>query len=241
MEAFMKLRILVSLQVLLLSLCPLVLSQVVKMKDRSDWWSIYNENYRAPNMEVRNDGVNAKNFEISGVKLGTDGFKNIAAKLGKATVVQRGDASTGRQQVCYTSDAQLEKTYLIFEFGEDDSIFYLFTGDEGWTGSDLCVRSKQVSSNLSTASGLRLGLILEQFTTLLGRADAIVGNRLLYSRHVKKKATRERFEQQRKEYPEVLTDEQAHEKFDFYTVVIYIEANFTDSKLSYLAVSKSGE
>jgi hypothetical protein len=237
----MKLWTLVSLQVLLLSLCGPVSSQIVKMKDSSDWWSIYNEKYHAPEMKARNDDVDAKTFEIAGIRLGTDGFKEFAVKLGKATIVQRGDASTGREQVCYTSSAMAQKTYLIFEFGEDDSIFYLFTAGADWRGRGLCVRSKQVSADLRTGSGLKLGLSREQLKAILGEPDANAGDKLLYSRTIKKKSTSERFELQRKQYPEKLSDAEAHKKFDFYTVTAYVEARFTNKNLSYLAVSRSGD
>jgi len=49
------------------------------MKDHSDWWSILNESFRAP--EVKSQ---------SGVDLG-DGFTSIATRLGKTRIVQRGD------------------------------------------------------------------------------------------------------------------------------------------------------
>jgi hypothetical protein len=43
----------------------------------------------------------------------------------------------------------------------------------------------------------------------------------------------------RKDYPRRLDDKEAHEMFDFYDVGIYIEARFLNSKLTYLAVSRT--
>ena len=40
------------------------------------------------------------------------------------------------------------------------------------------------------------------------------------------------------EYPAKLTDQEAHQKFDFYDVGVYIEIRFESSKRTYLAVSK---
>jgi hypothetical protein len=77
--------------------------------------------------------------------------------LGKATVVERGDASTGRSQICYSSLGKQSKTYLMFEKGEVNDSFYLFKGGPDWKGSKLCTASNLVTTNLSTASGLRLG------------------------------------------------------------------------------------
>ena len=76
---------------------------------------------------------------------------------------------------------------------------------------------------------------------ILGKPDAIVGDKMMYSRAVKRKSALERFERQRKEYPEALSDAQAHNKFDFYTASLYIEAKFTNSKLTYIVVSTSGQ
>ncbi len=103
------------------------------------------------------------------------------------------------------------------------------------------MKSNVVSGSLSTASGLRLGLSRDEVKTVLGSPDATVSDKLVYSRHIRKRSTPVQFAEQRKEYPDKLSDQQAHEKFDFYSVEIYIEARFTDSKLSYLAVSKSGK
>lgn len=211
------------------------------MKDHSDWWSILNENSRGPNIEPRGLGIDTRTFEIAKLNLGRVGFDDIAAKLGRTARITRGDASTSREQACYRSADTRAPIYLIFEFGEDQSNFYLFTDGAPWKGGSFCTRSKQVSGDLSTASGLKLGLPSEEFKRILGQPDAIVGNKLVYSREVKKKSTPEQFERQRKEYPETLSERQAHQKFDFYPVSIYLEAKFTDSKLSYLVVSKSGE
>jgi hypothetical protein len=211
------------------------------MKDHSDWWSILNENSRGPNIEPSGLDIDPRTFEIAKLNLGRVGFDDIAAKLGRTARTRRGDASTSREQACYRSADTRAPIYLIFEFGEDQSNFYLFTDGATWKGGSFCTRSKQVSGDLSTASGLKLGLTSEEFKATLGKPDAVVGNKLVYSREIKRKSTPKQFERQRKEYPESLSERQAHEKFDFYPVSIYVEANFTNSKLSYLVVSKSGE
>lgn len=64
-------------------------------------------------------------------------------------------------------------------------------------------------------------------------------NRLVYSRETERKTTVGEFEHLRRDYPEQLSDKEAHEKFDFYTVETYIEARFGSTGLNYLAVSTS--
>lgn len=213
--------------------------QTVRLKDHSDWWSILNENFRAPDIKAQNKDIDGGHFQVAGVTMGTDQLKDLEFKLGKAKFVERGDASNGREQVCYVSADDQMKMHLIFEFGEVESTFYLFTGGSGWRGSGLCAKSKQVSTGLGTASGLKLGITRDQLEASLGRPDVIVGDRLIYSRKVDKRNTPEEFETLRKEYPDKLNDKAAHERFDFQTVVMYIEARFANSKLNYLAVSRT--
>jgi hypothetical protein len=83
-------------------------------------------------------------------------FLEIRFKLGAATEGERGDAASGRNQICYTAPSG--SVHLIFEFGEVNSVPYLFDGGPTWNGSELCAPSSSVSAKLSTASGLRLGI-----------------------------------------------------------------------------------
>jgi hypothetical protein len=218
---------------------PTASSQSVILKDRTDWWSINNSSVRQPDVKARNATIAPGTFEIAGVDLGRDQFRKLAIKMGKATVVERGDASTGRQQVCYTADDDAKKIYLIFEYGADESVFYLFSDGANWKGQKLCVSTKQVSLTLGTASGLKLGLNRVEVEAILGRADAVFNDKLVYTREIQVKTTPAEFEKVRNEYPQHLTDRLAHEKFDFYHIEIYIEARFGNSGMNYLAVSKS--
>jgi len=224
-----------------LSLCFFAGAQTVKMKDRSDWWSILNENSHGPNIKPSDVGFSAGTFEIAKLNLARMKFSDITAALGKTAHIERGDASTARQQACYKSLNDKSPVYLIFEFGEDESSFYLFNTGSDWKGKSYCTASKQVSNEIGTRSGLKLGLTPDQLKRILGQPDAAVGDRLVYSRAVKMTSTPEEFERQRREYPDRLSDKLAHEKFDHYTLSVYVEARFTNSKLSYLAVSKSGD
>jgi hypothetical protein len=133
-----------------------------------------------------------------------------------------------------------QEIYLIFEFGEVESTFYLFTDGPDWNGSDRCVSSPTISASLSTAAGLRLGMPRSQLEAILGKPDAVLDGRLVYSRELNERTTPKEFEKLRKEYPQQLSDKAAHEKFDVQTVEIYIEARFANSKLAYLAVSTTG-
>jgi len=216
-------------------------AQTQRMNDQSDWWSMASPKTRRANVKAGNSDLNEKTFSIGELELGKVGINDIRLRFGKATVAERGDASTDRRQLCYISPPSGEPVHLVFEFGEDESSFYLFAGGEGWKGEKLCVKSNRVSENLGTASGLKLGLSPVAVKAILGQPDAEQDDVIVYSREVKRKASAAKIERQRKEYPEHLTEAQAQEKFGSYTAVLYVEAKFTDSRLSYLAVSKSSE
>lgn len=216
-----------------------VKAQTVRLRDRTDWWSMNNGVFRREDSKARNERVASGTFEIAGVTLGSDQFGRLAATFGKAPVVMRGDASTARQQVCYESGRDSSKIYLIFEFGEDESAFYLFSDGVRWSGRQFCVTTKDVSSALATASGLKLGLTIAQVQTILGKADVAFPEKLVYFREVQEKTTPAQFKELRRDYPEQLSDRAAHEKFDYYPAQMYIEARFVKAKLEYLAVSRS--
>lgn len=208
-----------------------------RIDDNSDWWSLLKED-NGPEIKPKHEALNA-NFGIAGVSLGEKQFEQLSARLGKAAEVERGDASTGRHQVCYQSMASTENVHLVFEFGEVEENFYLFADGQKWTGSDLCAKSKSISAQLMTGSGLRLGLSRSTVIAVLGPPDFASGDRVVYSREVKRKTTQKEFEQMRKDYPQRLSDEEAHREFDYFDVGMYIEARFVKDKLNYLAVSRT--
>jgi hypothetical protein len=167
-----------------------------------------------PLVEKRFD---TNNFKILGLSLTTLGFDDVAARLGKAAVVERGDASYSRSQACYFSGSGSDTIHLIFEGGEGgSSTVYIFRGGPDWKGSNLCVRSNRVSSDLATGTGLRLGLSRAEVEAILGKPDSVHGNRVSYCRAFKRKATKEEFDIQE---------------------VLHIEARFTNQGLIYFFVS----
>jgi hypothetical protein len=147
----MKFLVVVSCTLALLS----ALAYAQRLNDSSDWWSINREDTRTPNVRLSNHELQSSNFSLAGITLGKGGVEAITARLGQAPEIKRSDASTGRSQLCYNSAAN-SAVHVVFEFGEDESVFYLFSGGAPWKGSKYCVQSKHVSKRLSTESGLRL-------------------------------------------------------------------------------------
>lgn len=150
----------------LLSVCALISSAMAQQApvqlDSSDWWSYTRQEelpYQEPQPPIRfqKREPGESNFQIAGITLDATrhDFSEIRAKFGEGTEVGRGDGASGRNQICYMSASG--KVHLIFEFGEVNSVVYLFEGGPTWNGSELCRSSKLVSEKTSTESGLRLG------------------------------------------------------------------------------------
>jgi hypothetical protein len=223
-------------------LLPVVLSSQktskdVSIDDDSDWWSIIRENANEETLKADEKDVQESTFRILGITVGRDELDAIQAKLGKAVVVTRGDASTGRSQICYRSEDS--RTRLTFESGEVQYAFYLFIKGPNWTGSDLCSKSKFVTSGASTLSGLHLGQSPAQVKALLGKPTKSLPNGdLIYFRQIRKRWGPVDLKKIRKYHPD-LSDQKFHQNYDFYDMTAYIVAKFSDSKLIYLGVSKS--
>jgi len=223
-------------------LFPLILSSLsfaqigTYLTDNSDWWSFVRVDSYGIKVKPGNTELEKKHFGIGGSTLGSS-FETLMAKFGKAAIVSRGDAASGRQQICYEASKHNSKQHLVFEFGEVEETFYLFQDGPAWTGQELC--TKISSTHWVTPSGLKLGITRSQVEKILGPPDATNGDRIVYVRETKRKTSPEEFARLRKDYPRELTDKKAHEWFDFVDLSTFIDARFSHSKLIYLAVSKT--
>jgi hypothetical protein len=210
----------------------------VHLADRSDWWSVLNENFYWPIEKPRSEELSTDNFEIAGFTLEHDpSFRSVRGKFGRGISATRGDASTGRHQICYVSDRK-PPVRLIFEEGELNLDFYLFEEGQSWNGQALCAESSEVTSALRTKSGLGLGISPAEVEKILGKADISSATRLVYQRAVEKHTPDSKLADLRTEHPE-MSDKELEENYGSYEVELYIEARFTDGKLTYLAVSKA--
>jgi hypothetical protein len=205
--------------------------------DNSDWWSMNRSNDSGAGIKAEAREFTTSNFRILGISLGDTMFSRAGAKLGKATMVERGDASTGRRQACYVSPNSQNKVHLIFEQGEVDYTFYLFASGPSWEGADRCVESNAISRQLATASGIRLGQTPDQVIALLGKPTKRRDDELVYFSSVTKKTSPEDLKEARQQNPE-MNDKDFEESYGHYNLGASIVAKFKDSRLTYLAVSK---
>lgn len=214
------------------------ISNRIRLEDNSDWWSESRTLSSDPRLRIQKREPAVANFQILGIDLGFDMLSSAATRLGKTTIVERGDAATGRAQICYVSTEDSGKVHLIFEQDEVGFTLYLFAEGPDWRGSDRCKPSNLISRNLSTASGLHLGQSPSQVMAILGRPSKQGKNELVYSFLVTKKMPPEELKQIRKQHPE-MSEDAFHKSFDYYDLSAGVDARFTDSKLTYLALSKA--
>lgn len=231
----------------LLSLCLLVspaLAQRTPVRlDSSDWWSYTRQEelpYQEPEHPIhfQKREPEENNFQIAGVTLDEPrhDFSAIRSKFGDGTEVERGDAASGRNQICYVSISG--GVHLIFEFGEVNSVLYLFEGGPAWNGSDLCMRSKLVSRKGSTISGLRLGIGPEQVRVILGDPNIVSPNKFVYYFSYKKKTSASALAELRKTYSE-MSNTEFSKNFEYADGEAYVEVRFASGKINYFAISKS--
>jgi hypothetical protein len=121
--------------------------------DNSDWWSIIRANTDGAHLKPQDVATNLSNFQIAGITVGKDELSAIVTKLGRAKEMSRGDASTGRSQICYVSAEQEGSVHLVFESGEVQYAAYLLEGGPKWTGENPCAKSPTVAAELKTDSG----------------------------------------------------------------------------------------
>ncbi len=211
----------------------------VRLEDNSDWWSLTRENADEERVTYQGRELSRSNFQILGISLDEDLFRRAVGKLGRATSVERGDASSGRHQLCYVSIGEATKTYLIFESGEVNDTFYLFSDGTVWNGNEKCSTTKVVSSKSSTGSGLQLGLAPSQVIAILGKPSSHRKDELGYYLHARKRTSEadlKRLRQQERE----MSDKEFTDNYAFYDLTAVIVLKFKDSKLAYLAVSRLG-
>jgi hypothetical protein len=211
-------------------------SSMVQLDDNSDWWSITKSNDLQANLDkLQNREIADENFVILGVDIRKGALSQADARLGEAAIVSRSNASAGRGQKCYTSK---DKVFLIFEEGEANSVFYLFSDFTPWNGVKLCSRSATLSRTAATASGLQLGQTEQDVIKILGEPTIRRSNEFQYMLQFKKPTPPEKLDQLRNQNAG-LGDKEFQDKFGSYEVTVFIRAKFSHSKMGYLAISES--
>lgn len=216
------------------------LSEPIYLRDNSDKWSNFPAEYnRKPIPELKRDpppGVS----RILGIDIRqqSESLGKAIATLGTAKAVSRGDASTGREQICYVSEPKAHNVHLIFEEDEVYADYYLFEDGPHWNGESFCAPSKLVSPDLRNDAGLGLGETRSQVEAILGKPSLRRPDLLYYNFALTKKTPRKDLEAARKANPG-LSEKVLEEDYGSYYLYVSIEVDFRGEKSTYLGVSWS--
>jgi hypothetical protein len=209
----------------------------VHLKDDSDWWSITKGFEHGENVKSQERELPPGSFQIVGVKLGDELLADAQERLGPATAVERGDAGEWRRQICYVVAGESANTYLIFETGEIDRAFYLFNGAP-WKGQDSCSATNLVPGKLATGSGLHIGESPAEIIAMLGKPSGQREGELVYLVEYRKRNSAEELKELRKKVP-AMSDEEFAKSLAVADLTAIVVLKFAESKLNYIAVSKS--
>ncbi len=117
-----------------------------------------------------------QSFEVLGVKAGSSKVVDVESILGAAPVRQATHVEEAAR--CYASPGH-DRTVIEFDsWLESVAAFEFFKGSPRTVSS--CAKSKLVSSSLSTANGLRLGMTHKEVVTVLGPPTKGQGGHLTY-------------------------------------------------------------
>jgi hypothetical protein len=144
-----------------------------QMDDNSDWWSLLREVRPEACSTLSKQKPDGANFVVIGVDLRhAEPIRDAEEKVAKTSeIMTRGDAASGRTQICFKSSSEKGRFKLIFEEGAGGlpSVAYLIDGGPDWPESYKCVVSQKVSDKLATASGLHLGMTAAEVEKILGK------------------------------------------------------------------------
>jgi hypothetical protein len=149
-----------------------------------------------PGADVGQNTIDSRSLEVLGFTLGQNEAADVEAKLGKARTSHAPDHDM--TQRCYQSKG-VDHTAVVFEdWSGTLSGFRIYRADE----SDRhCTLTPFVTAELSTASGLKLGLNREKVLQILGKPTNALRNRLLYKRESQRPMTAEEVARFKRAYP----------------------------------------
>lgn len=171
-------------------------------------------------------------LEMLGFRLGKSTLADVESKLGKSVARKCSREEEASNEVCYRTGK--DQTRVVFEAG--------FSG--GWKELDgfkviagglqrpcyrQCPSASQVTGEVQTEGGLKLGLTREQLIAILGPPKRTRGNRLSFRWQSRQPMTQEEKEAESKTFKSPVTDA-------YYDVQDSIEVTLGDSKVVEFAV-----
>jgi hypothetical protein len=152
----------------------------------------------------------AGDLRIMGFTLGKSMLADVQARLGNSTILKCSHEEEASNEVCYVSPSS-DHTRIVFEAG--------FSG--GWKELDgykviagsvdrrcyrQCPGAAQVTSEVMTDGGLKLGLTRDQLIKLLGAPKQVRPNSLTFQWQSRKAMAKEQIEAESRTFKSPVTD-----------------------------------
>jgi hypothetical protein len=170
-----------------------------------------------------NGEMDYTHMTVLGLTLGRAGVADVQSKLGQAEMVHAGH----EPYICYRSASKGDNTVITFGFDDIGknkllSSFQIIAGVENFKSRRLCTKSRLVSKDVSTQSGLRIGLTPDQFKTLWKVPITHKGSHLFVGF-------------------DIFKDEKRDGKSICIDIFSSAAARFSESRLAWLQVDRGGE
>jgi len=136
-----------------------------------DQW-VYEKGY---NSTVKKGHISEDNFTLLGIHMNVNNLDSVKSALGENIVYEQSETSvSGPEQICYKSEGSNDHTTVIFGsdiFGSRRINQIILGTSEGNIDPNLsyCKSNSLINSDLATASGIRLGISIEQLNKIIGK------------------------------------------------------------------------
>lgn len=177
--------------------------------------------------------IDDSHFKILGFTVGEyTTLGDIQAKMGKAKMFY--DEDGAYDYLCYISKS--DKTIIVFGF-QDNLLnkFMLASSEADFEECDQCTESSLVSKEVSTESGIKLGISKEQVISLLGEPPFQTPNKLSYHKYWQIKMTDAEIDRMCQLFPQ---HADYTRKNPYWDTVGKINAIFSHNKLLSIELSK---
>ena len=177
---------------------------------------------------IRYKKLNKSHYTILGLTIGECSREDILSKLGPSLSI-KGEKKTDINHLCYISDRH--ETLIIFSFEENQcKRFRMISRKAQFYKWHFCAISPLISNEISTLSGIELGMQKNRLKEILGTPERDSGEILVFKYNQK---TTTEIEEHKRGFRDPDDENIALPA----TVRIYIEAGFADSVLSSLHIS----
>ncbi len=152
----------------------------------------------------------AGDLRIMGFALGKTTLADVQATLGESTVLKCSDEEEASNEVCYVSPAN-DQTKIVFEAGfsggwKELDGYKVIAGSVDQRCYRQCPTAAQLTGEVMTDGGLRLGLTRDQLIKLLGAPKQVRPNSLTFQWRSRQAMTKEEIEAESRTFKSPVTD-----------------------------------